>query len=221
MWRNAVGATALLVLLFFGWLMLRITLQYVPAQDDVAFLQIKQDVVAITHWKIAFFVHVYSSLFVLAAGFTQFSSSLRRSYPTVHRWMGRLYIFDILLVTGPASFIMALYSNGGISSHFAFGILAILWIATTALSLRAVLRRKFLSHRDWIVRSYALTLSAVTLRAWKLMLAIFFHPHPMDLYRLVAWLGWVPNLILAEALIRYCFKTKPSPVQNNELLPLR
>jgi hypothetical protein len=52
-----------------------------------------------------------------------------------------------------------------------------------------------------MVRSYALTLSALTLRAWKLGLVLAFHPKPMDLYMIVAWLGWVPNLLLAEWLI--------------------
>jgi len=52
------------------------------------------------------------------------------------------------------------------------------------------------------MRSYALTLLAVTLRLWKLGLVLMFHPNPMDVYRVVAGLGFVPNLLLAEWLIR-------------------
>jgi hypothetical protein len=116
--------------------------------------------------------------------------------------MGRLYVVDVLFVTGPAGFVMALYANGGMPSRTAFVILAILWIFTTAMAYRQVVRRKFASHREWMIRSYALTLSAISLRAWKLSLVLLFHPHPMDVYRMAAWLGWVPNLLLAELLIR-------------------
>jgi hypothetical protein len=122
--------------------------------------------------------------------------------------MGRLYVFDVLFVTGPAGFIMALYANGGLPSRIAFVILASLWIFTTAMAYRQVVRRKFASHREWMIRSYALTLSAISLRAWKLSLVLLFHPHPMDVYRLAAWLGWAPNLLLAELLIR---RTRVAP----------
>jgi hypothetical protein len=198
----AASLLAMLALAYFSWLMLRITLQYVPVNDDVAFLRIKQDIIGITHWRIAFFTHVFSSMFVLLAGFTQFWRGILRKAPSVHRWMGRLYVVDVLFITGPAGFIMALYANGGVPSRIAFTILASLWIFTTAIAFRQVLRRKFASHREWMIRSYALTLSAISLRAWKLSLALLFHPHPMDLYRMAAWLGWVPNLLLAELLIR-------------------
>lgn len=58
-----------------------------------------------------------------------------------------------------------------------------------------------------MIRSYALALSAITLRLWKWMYANWVDPemellHPMDLYRIVAWAGWIPNLLLAEALIK-------------------
>jgi hypothetical protein len=189
-------------LAWFSWLMLRITLAYWPIQDDVAFLQIKQDVIDIWHWKVAFFVHVFTSMFALAAGFTQFAPAVLRRWPRVHRWVGRLYVFDVCFITGPASFIMALYANGGPTSQTAFTLLAILWITTTALAWRNALQRRWPAHRAWMIRSYALTLSALTLRAWKLLIVLAFHPRPMDAYRIVAWLGFVPNLLIAEWIIR-------------------
>ena len=60
----------------------------------------------------------------------------------------------------------------------------------------------FNAHRRWMLRSFALALSAITLRAWKLALVMAFHPRPRDVYRIVAWLGWRLNLVVAEWLIR-------------------
>jgi len=221
-----IGAIVLYAALaWFSWLMWRITRQYWPIRDDVAFLEIKQDYIEILHWKTAFFVHVFTSMFVLAAGFTQFAPSLLRRWPAVHRWMGRLYVVVVCLVTGPAGLIMAFYANGGISSRLAFGTLATLWIATTAFAWRDALRRQWMAHRAWMFRSYSLTLSAITLRAWKVAIVALWHPHPMDAYRIVAWLGFVPNLLIVEWLLRRESAFKPvraskRPVSAETPIPL-
>ena len=49
-----------------------------------------------------------------------------------------------------------------------------------------------------MLRSYALTLSAITLRLWKLGMAHYFGFPPMDIYRAAAWLGFLPNYLLVE-----------------------
>jgi len=207
----------ILALAFFSALMLQITLQYIPIRTDAAFLQIKQEYIHITPWRIAFFVHVFSSMFVLIAGFTQFSGYLLSHYKPLHRVIGKLYVIDILFITGPASFIMALLANGGISSRIAFTTLAILWMVTTAKAWRSAMARQFTTHKEWMMRSYALTLSAVTLRAWKWLLIALFHLRPLHAYMIVAWMGFVPNLLFAEWLIRTARAARTTNKTNNEI----
>jgi hypothetical protein len=96
---------------------------------------------------------------------------------------------------------MGIYANGGLSSQIAFCFLAILWSYTTLQALLKIRKSDFNAHRNFMIRSFALTLSAVTLRLWKAIFVYLFHPHPMDVYRLVAWLGWVLNIIIAELII--------------------
>lgn len=191
-----------LALAWFSWLMLNITLAYLPPRDDAGFLQIKQQYLPIKHWKMAFWIHVFTSMFALVAGFTQFFPGILRRAPRVHRWMGKAYVLNVCLITGPASLIMAFYANGGVSSRLAFLLLAIGWIGTTGAGWYHAIQRNWTSHQEWMIRSYALTLSAITLRVWKVSLVMLFEPRPMDLYRIVAWLGFIPNLLLAEWLIR-------------------
>ncbi|MBL0268392.1 MAG: DUF2306 domain-containing protein [Chitinophagaceae bacterium] len=181
--------------------MAKITVAYIPYHTDVGFLRIKQQYIDIDHWRIAFFVHVYASLWVLLAGFTQFSTSLQRSRPGLHRKLGYIYVLNVLLITGPAGLLMGFYANGGIPSRISFILLATGWIFFTAMALVKAKRGDFRSHRHYMMRSYALTLSALTLRAWKWGITNSFELPPMDVYRAVAWLGWVPNLLLAEWLI--------------------
>ncbi len=200
--KMIVRVVLCLVLTFFTVLMGRITLEYWPIRNDAAFLQIKQQYLGIKHWELAFWVHVFTSMLPLLAGFTQFAPWVLRKWPRVHRGVGRTYVISVCFITGPASLVMAFYANGGITSRIAFVTLALLWLGTTALGWRAILQRKWQLHREWMIRSYALTLSAITLRAWKYAIVLAFEPRPMDVYQIVAWLGFVPNLFLAEWLIR-------------------
>ncbi|MBC7874073.1 MAG: DUF2306 domain-containing protein, partial [Ferruginibacter sp.] len=112
-----------------------------------------------------------------------------------------IYVVDVLLVTGPAGLLMGFYANGGLPSRVAFVTLAVLWIFFTAMALIKAKQKDFKAHRNYMIRSYALTLSALTLRAWKYAITNSFELPPMDVYRSVAWLGWVPNLLFAEWLI--------------------
>ena len=178
--------------------MASITMAYIPYNTDVGFLRIKQDYINIIHWRTAFFIHVYASMWVLFAGFSQFSRSLLRNRPKLHRTLGYVYVADVLLITGPAGLIMGFYANGGLLSRIAFVSLAILWIYCTAMALVKAKQKNFKSHRNYMIRSYALTLSAITLRAWKYGITNTMSLPPMDVYRIVAWLGWVGNLIFAE-----------------------
>ena len=187
--------------------MVIISLPYFSLDTDVAFLRIKQwvfreyNVTVSTVWIVAFFIHVFTSIFALLAGFTQFFKSLL--WKRIHRKMGMLYVVVILVFSAPSGFIMGLVANGGWSSVLAFVCLSILWWYFTFKALISAKNRDFEKHSKYMYRSYALTLSALTLRLWKFVIVNYIYEMPpMDVYRLVGWLGWLPNLLVAEYLIR-------------------
>lgn len=194
-------------LLFLTLLMMDITLDYFPVQTDVAFLRIKQWVFrsyseSISNlWFIAFYIHVTTAIASLLAGFTQFfDAAFARK---IHRTMGWFYCVVVLCLAAPSGLIMSFFANGGFWSQLAFTLLSLLWILSTGLALYFALKKKIDHHRSWMIISYALTLSALSLRAWKWGLVNLtpIEINPMDLYRIIAWLGWVPNLIVALAII--------------------
>ena len=191
----------LLVYTFFCILMLGIVLQYIPAGPDTAFLGIKQDYIELPWYLPAFYIHVFTAILALPAGFTQFQKKLRRKHPAVHRFNGRIYVFMILLLGAPSGLVIGVYANGGVSSQIAFVLLAMLWWWFTWQAFVKAKKGLFRAHRIFMIRSFALTLSAITLRAWKYVIVAAFHPHPMDAYRIVAWLGWTLNLLIAELII--------------------
>jgi uncharacterized membrane protein len=188
--------------------MINLTVPYFSFDDHTAFLRIKQWIIHDSIWKTAFYVHVITSCFCLIAGFTQFSKAIRKNQPELHRFVGKLYMVIVLFLSGPAGIIMAYYANGGLLSQSAFLFLAILWIVFTYQGYRYARKLDFAEHRKFLIRSFALTLSAITLRAWKWIIVLFFRPHPMDAYMLVAWIGWIPNLLIAEWYLRTGLKWK-------------
>src|SRR5205085_2831934 len=88
---SALNVGLLLSLAFLVWQMARISIEYMPYNTDVGFLRIKQDYIDLDFWRTAFFVHVYMSIWVLLAGFTQFSEKLRENYGSLHRSLGYIY----------------------------------------------------------------------------------------------------------------------------------
>lgn len=188
--------------------------RYYPMQDNIGFLQFKQDYIHITWWKVAFYTHVFSVFLVMLAGFTQFSDHILKEHKNIHRIMGRIYAYDIIFINFPAAMIMAIYANGLLPGKIAFVVLDCLWFWFTYRAVIEVKRKNIIAHRQFMVRSYALTLSAVMLRAWKLVIPGVVHIDPVHLYMIDAWMGWVPNLLFAEWLIRtkYERKLKPKPI---------
>ncbi|WP_462251309.1 DUF2306 domain-containing protein [Ferruginibacter sp.] len=207
-YKNIFGITALILLAFFSFLMLRIIFIYIPVKNDAGFLQLKQEYIHITEWRVAFFTHVFTSMLVLVAGFTQFSKKFLKQQPRLHRTVGYVYVINILMVTGPSGLLMSFYANGGTSSQLAFVLLSVLWIGFTAMALYKAIKKDFKAHRIFMIRSFALTLSAITLRCWKVLLVNFTDIQPMDRYRIIAWLGWTLNLIIAEWIIYKYFSRK-------------
>jgi hypothetical protein len=202
-------ALLLLALAFFSFLMVRLSLPYLAMRSDVDFLQTKQNIYHIRYWRVSFYTHVFTSCFVLVAGFTQFNPRLLRRYPRVHRWMGWGYLAIVVLISGPSAFVMGWYANGGLPARTSFTLLAFLWVAFTAYAGYYAVRRKFEQHGGYMFRSYALTLSALTLRSYTFLLSLTtIHASARDIYITTAWLSWVPNLILAEILIRNGFVQK-------------
>ena len=181
--------------------MLHMAIEYSSFETDIHFLRYKQEYINIPLWKAAFYTHVFSSVLALAAGLTQFSDIILKKYRRLHRIVGWIYAVDILIVNFPAAMIMAYYANGLLPSKIAFILLDCLWFWFTLKAVIAARNKEINKHKRFMIRSFALTFSAITLRSWKIILSSVFHPDPLTLYMIDAWMGFVPNLLLAEWLI--------------------
>lgn len=146
-------------------------------------------------------IHFIGGAIAIVTGAFQFSSALRRKHLSLHRFMGRFYVGAIML-SGIAGLVLAVNSIGGVYVQTGFGLMAICWLATTYNAYRLIRQGDVKAHQHWMIRSYAVTLAGVTLRLY-LGISIVLGVKFFDAYPVLAWLCWVPNLLIAEVLIRY------------------
>ncbi|SFS15224.1 Uncharacterized membrane protein [Microbacterium sp. cf046] len=158
----------------------------------------------------ALYVHIAGGAVALVVGPLQFWRGLRNRIPRVHRALGRVYLAGVAL-GGAAGLVIAPFSKAGWVGFFGFGSLAVLWLVTGWRAYRAIRRRDVASHQAWMIRNYALTYAAVTLRIWLplMIMAPLLTGGPFDFdaafanaYAAVPFLAWLPNLVVAEWLIR-------------------
>ncbi|MSU25217.1 MAG: DUF2306 domain-containing protein [Opitutus sp.] len=141
--------------------------------------------------------HAVAASLALLLGPFQFLDRLRAARPRLHRTLGYLYLVPGVAVGGITGLLLSRYSFGGLVSHLGFGLLAVLWLFTGVMAVVAAKARRFADHRVWMIRNFALTFAAVTLRVY-LPLGFASGLRFEDFYPAVAWLCWVPNLVFAE-----------------------
>lgn len=198
-----INAIAFIVISYASYLLVLLSLPYIHFEKNVEFLETKQLIYHIKPWRYSFYIHVFSSPVVIIGGLLQFNRWLMNRHSSVHRKIGYTYIVTVLLISGPSAFIMSLYATGGYIAQVSFVTLSLLWILFTIQALRVAKKGNYESHVKWMIRSYALTLSAVTLRFYAYLFDYFnVNISPRETYILLTYMSWIPNLIFSEFLIR-------------------
>ena len=156
-------------------------------------------------WYIMLIIHAVSSVVALVIGPFSLSAKFREKNINRHRLLGKIYMVGILL-GGISGVYLAFYATGGLMSKIGFGILAVLWLTSAYQALTKVKNNNISDHQKWMIRNYSLTFAAVTLRIWLPLFVVFFGPEHFELsYAIIAWLAWMPNLIIAEIFIKRNF----------------
>lgn len=145
------------------------------------------------------YAHLLGGAIALAIGPFQLSSRFRKRHLSLHRLLGRIYV-SMILIGGLGSLSLAISASGGLPGKFGFGMMAVVWLISTSMAFISIRRRRIAEHQVWMIRSYAITLAAVTLRFY-LPISIAAGYEFAAVYPVIAWLCWVPNLIVAEWLV--------------------
>lgn len=160
--------------------------------------------------KLILYVHVFGSAVALLVGPLQFWTPLRSNRPHIHRWLGRFYLSAGVALGGLAGLVLSASAFGGLPSKLGFACLALAWLYTGSRAFGAARSRNFIAHRRWMVRNFSLAFAAVTLRLWLPGSVVLGAPFEVA-YPIIAWLCWVPNLVVAELRVRSDAYPKADP----------
>jgi uncharacterized membrane protein len=109
--------------------------------------------------------HVVCGIAAFVIGPFQFSSRLRRRFLKLHRVLGRVYVGSVFIAASLAM-VLANHRHEPGGEHFgvAVRIQAAAWIVTTAAAFLTARNRQIQQHREWMVRSYAVTFTFIGTR---------------------------------------------------------
>jgi uncharacterized membrane protein len=103
--------------------------------------------------------HALCGTLALLSGPLQFSTRFRRKHLQIHRVLGRVYVVSVLIAA-----LLALILTQG--SHLEIGTYTQsgIWILCTLAAFLTARNRQIPQHRQWMIRSYAVTFTFIALR---------------------------------------------------------
>jgi uncharacterized membrane protein len=138
--------------------------------------------------------HGLAALTALLIGPFQFSSRFRQRHLRVHRIMGCVYLGGIAVAATIGMYLAAVHSSVGIR-FYVFAV-APAWLLTAGIAFVCVRNGNIPLHRQFMVRSYAITSTFVTDRIFDAILAIY-RPGAV-VFGAVTWSVLVATLVLTE-----------------------
>lgn len=155
------------------------------------------------HWSHAgwLLLHIVGGIVALLLGPFQFWTSLRNWNRNVHRWIGRIYLGSVAVSVVSAFYILTLPES---SFGFRIGIagLALAWAITTSLGFAAIIRRKILQHKEWMIRSYVVTFGFVFFRMLLRPMIALEVATPGEVVSAVSWMCWALPLLITELILQ-------------------
>jgi uncharacterized membrane protein len=109
--------------------------------------------------------HILAGITALLSGPLQFSSRLRRRNPKFHRILGRVYVCAVF-VAAPLAIAMASRKAFPQPGYFLIAnvVQAGTWLIATGAAFLTARNRHIQQHREWMVRSYAVTFTFIGTR---------------------------------------------------------
>lgn len=158
------------------------------------------ELLASVFWNIGFYTHIILGGIALLIGWTQFAPNFRNKNIPIHRRIGKIYVIAVLL-SSSAGIYIACFATGGWIASSGFICLGVIWFSITLMAYISIRKNQVDLHKRMMIYSYAACFAAVTLRVW-LPLLIMGIGSFVPAYRIVAWLCWVPNLVVAYLIIQ-------------------
>ena len=146
--------------------------------------------------RAALLAHVLTAGFALVIAPLQFSTRLRKRWPTVHRTIGWTYV-TCALISAPVTFHLSFFSSCRMCVP-PFAIWSVVFLLVTALAVLMAVRRNFEAHRQFMIRSWVLMNGFVLVRLDTYLEFPFPTGAGIERPAMLIWAVWVVPLLLTE-----------------------
>ena len=164
----------------------------------------------------ALLAHVSGGMVATGVGLVQLWLGLTGRTSGAHRTLGRIYVGAIAVgVTGALALTLASpHSIELVGFTSGLVMLNIAWIATTAIAVWAIRARKVALHREWMIRSYAVTFGFVAFRlinSWLSGMIDTSGKGVAQIDAISAWASWSVPLLIVEVGLAVAALRKRQP----------
>ncbi|MBT2729854.1 DUF2306 domain-containing protein [Bacillus sp. ISL-75] len=152
--------------------------------------------------------HIVTACLALLSDFFQFVEHFRIKTPKVHRFLGRVYVGSVLISGGLGLVYVSYIEN--FSKATSFLVLSLIWLFTCWKGYRTAVRKQFADHRKWMIRSFGVTLVAVSGRIVVPVLLLTYYTlngfslpggrekMVEEVLNVNIWVGLIVNFIVVE-----------------------
>lgn len=200
----------------FSLLLIYNTIPYFSFSQDFLFIEERSILFENRLYHTSFYIHIFAGAFCILAALIQFSRLILKKAKVVHKWSGRIYVFVVLFLGAPTGLYMSFFAKGSIWERSLFMFMAIFWFLTTLKGLTTILHKQILAHKNWMIRSYAMAMTAVTFRVYHLVFFVLGWDHLKN-YEISLWISVLGNMLFAEWVIyrksrKYIKSISPQPI---------
>jgi hypothetical protein len=189
-----------LPVIFFSLLLVYNTIPYFSFSSEFSFIEERVLLFAKPLYWWCFYVHIFAGMWCISTALLQFSSWILKKRKKIHIWSGKIYVFVVLILGAPTGMYMSFFAKGSMAERMLFMFMAMTWFITTVRGLQAVHQRNIISHKNWMIRSYTMAMTAVTFRIYHIIFYLLEWDH-MNNYEVSLWISVVGNILAAEYII--------------------
>ncbi|HQU56657.1 MAG TPA: DUF2306 domain-containing protein [Chitinophagaceae bacterium] len=184
----------------FSLLLIYNTLPYLSFSKDFSFIEERSFLFQSNFYNACFYIHISAGALCIGSALVQFSRYILKKSKAIHRFFGKIYVFVVLFLAAPTGLYMSFFAKGSFWERALFMFMAIWWFITTLNGLTTIHKRNVIAHKVWMIRSYAMAMTAVTFRVYHIAFFMFGWNH-LENYELSLWISVIGNMLFAEWVI--------------------
>jgi hypothetical protein len=184
----------------FSLLLIYNTIPYFSFSQEFSFIEERSFLFESGLYHTSFYIHIAAGAICIGTALIQFSRYILKKSKAIHRVSGRIYVFVVLFLGAPTGLYMSFFAKGSPWERSLFMFMALFWFITTLYGFTTILKKNVLAHKIWMMRSYAMAMTAVTFRVYHIIFYLLDWDH-LENYELSLWISVIGNMLFAEWLI--------------------